>query len=177
MDKKKILIGIVIFALIICILIIIDRKFQITSLGYGNLDMEEEYVSIVCKYGPKEKNLIEDKEDIEKCINYINDLQVRKYDLLDQILDPKTYQRDQYLGTRYVMILNKQDLAVPFLCIARSLNLSKYYLLPVEPNPPSPLKVSLSSLTSLNTAVINGVITNCAIRSLGSTVTAMSEWL
>ena len=71
--------------------------------------MNNEYVSIVCKYGPKEKQTLEDKEDIEKCINYINDLKVREYDLLDQIIDLETYQQDHYLGTRYVMILNKEN--------------------------------------------------------------------
>ncbi|MBE5927192.1 MAG: hypothetical protein E7270_09550 [Lachnospiraceae bacterium] len=107
MNKKNIVIVVVIIVLITCFLIIIDRKFQISSFGYSNLDMKNEYVSIVCKYGPKEKQIIEDIEDIEKCINYINDLQVREYDLLDRILDSKTYKQDNYLGTRYVMIFNR----------------------------------------------------------------------
>lgn len=109
MNKKKIMIVVVIFVLIICLLIIIDRKFQITTFGYGKLDVENEYISLVCKYGPKEKNVIECKEDIEKCIKCINDLEVRQYDLLDQIIDSKTYKQDIYLGTRYVMILNKEN--------------------------------------------------------------------
>ena len=52
-----------------------------------------------------------------------------------------------------------------------------YYFVPVEPKPPSPRAVSERVSVSLNSDVIYGAITICAILSLGETDCSMVEWL
>lgn len=59
----------------------------------------------------------------------------------------------------------------------RFLGLSRCQCVPVEPKPPSPRTVSLSSCFSSKSAQRKGAITICAIRSPGATVCDVVLWL
>ena len=59
----------------------------------------------------------------------------------------------------------------------RFLGLSRCQCVPVEPKPPSPRTVSLSSCFSSKSAQRKGAITICAIRSPGATVCGVVLWL
>lgn len=54
---------------------------------------------------------------------------------------------------------------------------SDSYFVPVEPNPPTPLSVFVSSSVSQNSAFKNGAITSCAILSPSETVCSIKLWL
>lgn len=89
-NKKKIgvIIGVVLALLIV--FIIADRKFQILSIGYGSLNLENDYSKISYSYG-KEYKTYETKEEIDAYIEELNDLKIRETDWLDNIINPSPH--------------------------------------------------------------------------------------
>ena len=112
MKENKKIAGLIIGMIIVFLLIILvgERKTQLFSIGYKSIDIQDEYVNVRCEFGPKKKYETNYIKDIEKCVEEINNMKLRKTDWLDVILDSRTYDSRTYLGGEmYEMILEKAD--------------------------------------------------------------------
>ena len=95
-----------------------------------------------------------------------------------------TYNTHRYNHTNYSLFndsipFNINIFAKPFLINKKlaTFLLQVFYLVPVEPKPPTPLSVFVSSSVSQNSAFKKGAITSWAILSPSETVCSVRLWL
>jgi len=96
--RKKIMMIVLMVIMFLLIIIVIERKTGFLAIGYENLKVENNYVSVKYTFGPLTIYETDYEENVEENVEALNDMCVRKRDWLDVLLDKDTYDSKTYLG-------------------------------------------------------------------------------
>lgn len=94
---------------ILLIIMVLGRESKIIPVKYYELGLDEEYVGIRIEHGPKVNYDTDYSEDIYKFIEELNNIQIRKADLIDVLIELEVFNTCGEFGADYRVILTKRD--------------------------------------------------------------------
>lgn len=106
--KKSDKIFLLVIGVSVCFVVLFLLRYnEVFPMGYHSIGLEGDYVKVQCiRYGKDVVNTLTDADDIEECVDKVNEFKVRKADWFDRLVGRDGEPKEGMLGgcEKYILI-------------------------------------------------------------------------